>query len=152
MVSVNKRITFIAKRERRHAERKWRKTKLTILKDMYRPANHKVSKIVHTAKGQFSTEWIALASTCKDLHQVVKSLSNTHQPKYCHPFTLVLTFSIFHQTHHKQTRELWAYIASDHVSQHLPIGQLLQIYLHLKQFHNQQRKNAFFILLVCHVT
>ena len=40
----------IAKRERRQAERKWRNTKLTIFKDLYRQAKHKVSKLVHTAK------------------------------------------------------------------------------------------------------
>ena len=33
---------FIAKRERRQAERKWRNTKLTIFKDLYRQAKHKV--------------------------------------------------------------------------------------------------------------
>ena len=34
---------FIAKRERHQAERKWRNTKLTIFKDLYRQAKHKVS-------------------------------------------------------------------------------------------------------------
>ena len=33
---------FIAKRERCQAERKWRNTKLTIFKDLYRQAKHKV--------------------------------------------------------------------------------------------------------------
>ena len=41
---------FMAKRERRQAERKWRNTKLTIFKDLYGQAKHKVSKLVHTAK------------------------------------------------------------------------------------------------------
>ena len=45
---------FIAKRERRQAERKWRNTKLTIFKDLYRKAKHKVSKLVHTAKCTFT--------------------------------------------------------------------------------------------------
>ena len=40
----------IAKRERRQVERKWRNTKLTIFKDLYRQAKRKVSKLVHTAK------------------------------------------------------------------------------------------------------
>ena len=35
---------FMAKRERRQAERKWRNTKLTIFKDLYGQAKHKVSK------------------------------------------------------------------------------------------------------------
>ena len=52
---------FISKRERRQAERKWRNTKLTIFKDLYRQAKHKASKLVHTAKCKFYTERIALA-------------------------------------------------------------------------------------------
>ena len=47
---------FIAKRERRQAERKWRNTKLTIFLDLYRQANHNVSKHVHTDRCQFFTE------------------------------------------------------------------------------------------------
>ena len=56
---------FIAKRERRQAERKWRNTKLTIFKDLYRQAKHKVSKLVHTIKCKFFTERVALASSSK---------------------------------------------------------------------------------------
>ena len=41
---------LIAKRERRQAERRRRNTKLTIFKDLYRQAKHKVSNLVHTAK------------------------------------------------------------------------------------------------------
>ena len=47
---------LIAKRERHQAERKWRNTKLTIFKDLYRQAKHKVSKLVHTANCKFYTE------------------------------------------------------------------------------------------------
>ena len=47
---------FIAKRERRQAERKQRNTKLTIFKDLYRQAKHKLSKHVHTAKCKSYTE------------------------------------------------------------------------------------------------
>ena len=39
-----------ANRERRQAERKWRNTTLTIFKDIYRQAKHKVIKLVYTAK------------------------------------------------------------------------------------------------------
>ena len=67
---------FIAKRERRQAERKLRNTKLTIFKDLYRQAKHKVSKLVHIAKCKFYTERIALASSSKELHQIVNTLSN----------------------------------------------------------------------------
>ena len=66
---------FIAKRERCQAERKWRNTKLTIFKDLYVLANHKVSKLVHTAKCKFYTERIALASSSKELHQIFNTLS-----------------------------------------------------------------------------
>ena len=54
---------FIAKRERRQAERKWKNTKLTIFKDLYGQAKHKVSKLVHTAKCKFYTDRIPLALT-----------------------------------------------------------------------------------------
>ena len=72
---------FIAKRERRQAERKWRNTKLAIFKDLYGQAGHKVSILVHTAKCKFYTERIALASSSKELHQIVNTLSNRHPPK-----------------------------------------------------------------------
>ena len=65
---------FIAKRERRQAERKWRNTMLTIFKDLYRQAKHKVLKLVHAAKCKLYTERIALASSSKELHQMVNAL------------------------------------------------------------------------------
>ena len=54
---------------------------LTIFKDLYRQAKHKVSKRVHSAKCKFFTERIALASSSKELHQIVTILSNRHPPK-----------------------------------------------------------------------
>ena len=71
---------LIAKRERRQAERQLRNTKLTIFKDLYRQATHKVSKHAHTAKCIFYTERIALASSSEELHQIVNTLSNRHPP------------------------------------------------------------------------
>ena len=71
----------MAKRERRQAERKWRNTKLTIFKDLYRQAKHKVSKLVHTDGCKFYTERIALASSSNELHQIVNALPNRHPPK-----------------------------------------------------------------------
>ena len=65
---------FIAKRERCQAERKWRNTKLTIFRDLYRHARHKVSKLVHSAKCKFYTVRIALASSSKELHQIANTL------------------------------------------------------------------------------
>ena len=81
MVRVNTIELFIAKRERRQADRKWRNTKLTIFKDLFRQARHKVSKLVHTDKCIFYTEGISLASSSKELHQIVNTLSNRHPPK-----------------------------------------------------------------------
>ena len=74
-------MNFYDKKERRQAERKWRNTKLTIFMDFYRQAKHKVSNLVHTAKCQFYTERIALASSSKELHQIDNTLSNRHLPK-----------------------------------------------------------------------
>ena len=71
----------MAKRERRQAERKWRNTKLTIFKDLYRQAKHKVSKLVHTDNCKLYTEGIALASASKELHQIANTLSNRHPPR-----------------------------------------------------------------------
>ena len=70
-----------AKRERHHAERKWRNTKLTIFKDLYRQVKHKASIHVHIAKCKIYTERIALASYCQEQHQIVNTLSNRHPPK-----------------------------------------------------------------------
>ena len=72
---------FIAMRERRQAERKLRNTKLTISKDLYRQARHKVSILVHTANCKFYNEGIALASSSKELHKIVNALSNRHLPR-----------------------------------------------------------------------
>ena len=72
---------FIAKRGRRQADRKWINIKLTIFKDLYRQSWHKISKHVHTAKCQFYSERITLASSSKELHQVVNTLSNRHPPE-----------------------------------------------------------------------
>ena len=70
----------MAKRERRQAGRYRLNTKLTIFKDLYRHAKHNVSKLVHTAKCEFYTERIALASSSKELHQIVNILSNRYAP------------------------------------------------------------------------
>ena len=72
---------LIAKRERRQVERKWRNTKLTIFRDLYRQAKHKVSILVHIAKCKFYTERIALASSSKELQRILDTLSSGHSPK-----------------------------------------------------------------------
>ena len=114
---------FIAKRERRQAERKWRNTKLTIFKDLYRQAKHKVSKLVHTAKCKFYTERIALASSSKELHQIVNTLSNRHPPKILptiYPSADLPSIFIKHFTN--KVEKLRANIASENVTSTLVTG------------------------------
>ena len=114
---------FIAKRERRQAERKWRNTKLTILKDLYRLAKHKFSRLVHSAKCKFYSERIALVSSSKELHQIVNTLSNRHPPKILptiYPSADLLSIVIKHFT--IKVEKPRANIASEHVTSTLVTG------------------------------
>ena len=72
---------FNVRRDRRQAERKWKNTKLTIFEELYKHANHKVSKLVHTAKCNLYTGRIALAYSSKKLYEIVNRLSNR---QLCH--------------------------------------------------------------------
>ena len=114
---------YVAKRKRRQAERKWRNTKLTIFKDLYRQAKHKVSKLVHSAKCKFNTERIALASSSKELHQIVNILSNRHPPKILptiYPSADLPSIFIKHFTN--KVDKFRANIASEHVTSTLVTG------------------------------
>ena len=113
----------IAKRERRQAERKWTNTKLTIFKDMYGQAKHKVSKLVHAAKCKFYTERIALASSSKELHQIVNTLSNRHPPKILPTiYPSADLHSIFIKHFINKVEKHRANIASKHVTSTLVTG------------------------------
>ena len=128
---------FIAKRERRQAERKWRNTKLAIFKDLYGQAKHKVSILVHTAKCKFYTERIALASSSKELHQIVNTLSNRHPPKILptiYPSADLPSIFIKHFTN--KAEKLRANIASEHVTSTLVTGTTAATFFHLKKCHN----------------
>ena len=108
---------LIAKRERRQAERNWRNTTLTIFKDLYRQARHKVSKHVHTAKCKFYTERIALASSSKELRQIVNTLSNRHPPKILpNIYSSADLPSIFIKHFTNKVEKLRANIACEHVT------------------------------------
>ena len=114
---------FIAKRERRQAERKWRNTKLTILKDLYRQAKHKVSKLVHTANCKFYTNRIALASSSKELHQIVNTLSSRYPHEILPAIYHSADFpSIFIKHFTNKVEKLRANIASEHVTSALVTG------------------------------
>ena len=120
---------FIAKRERRQVERKWRNTKLTIFKDLYRQANHKVSKLVLTAKCKFYTERIAPTSSSKELHQIVNNLSNRHPPKILptiYPYADLLSIFIKHFTN--KVEKPRANIASEHATSTLVTGTTAAIF------------------------
>ena len=112
---------FIAKGERRQPERKWRNTKLTIFKDLYGQAKHKVSILVHTAKCKFYTERITLASSSNELHQIVNTLSNRHPPKILptiYPSADLPSIFISHFTN--KVEKLRTNIASEHVTSGVP--------------------------------
>ena len=108
---------FIAKRERRQAERKWRNTKVTIFKELYRQSKHKFSKLVHTAKCKFYIERIAVASSSKELHQIVNTVSNRHPPTILptiYPSADLPSIFIKHVTN--KVQKITANIASEHVT------------------------------------
>ena len=114
---------FMAKRERRQRERKLKNTKLTIFKDLYRQAKHNVSKFVHTAKCRYYTERISLASSSKELHQIVNTLSIRHSPKVLpsiYPSADLPSIFIKHFTN--KVEKLRVNIASEHVTSTLVTG------------------------------
>ena len=97
--------------------------KLIIFKDLYGQAKHKVSKFVHTAKCKFYTEKITLASSSKELHQIVNTLSNRHPPKILptiYPSADLPSIFIKHFTN--KVEKLRANIASEHVTSTLVTG------------------------------
>ena len=114
---------FMAKRERRHAERKWRNTKLTIFKDLYGQAKHKISKLVHTAKCKFYNERIALASSSKELRQIVNTLSNRHPSKIFPTISPIADLpSIFIKHITNIVEKLRTMIAFEHITSTLITG------------------------------
>ena len=143
---------YIAKRERRQAERKWRNTKLTIFKDLYGQAKHKVSILVHTAKCKFYTERIALASSSKELHQIVNTLSNRHPPKILptiYPSADLSSIFIKHFTN--KVDKLRANIASEHVTPMIVTGTTAATFSSSENVSQLTVKDAFIVLLLSHV-
>ena len=113
----------MARRKGRQAERKWRNTMLTIFKDLYRQARHKVSKLVHSAKCKFYNEGIALASSSNELHKIVSTLSNRYPPKILptiYPSADLPSIFIKHFTSKVEKRR--ANIAAEHVTSTLVTG------------------------------
>ena len=103
--------------------KQWRNIKLTIFNDLYRQAKHKVSKLVHKSKCKYYTERIALASSSKELHQIVNTLSNRHTSKILptiYPSADLPSIFIKHFTN--KVEKLRADIASEHVASTLVTG------------------------------
>ena len=96
---------------------------MTIFKDLFRQARHKVSKLVHTAKCKFYTEGIPLASSSNELRQIVNALSNRHPPKILptiYPSADLPSIFIKYVTN--KVEKLRANIVSKHVASTLVTG------------------------------
>ena len=84
---------------------------------------HKASILVHTAKCKFYTERIALASSSKELRQIVNTLSNRHPPKILPTIYRSADLpSIFIKHFTNKAEKLRANIASKHVTSTLVTG------------------------------
>jgi len=62
------------KSERRRAEREWRKSRLTVHKQIYDSAKRKVASLVDTAKTTFYSSLVSSSRTCKQLFQNMSHL------------------------------------------------------------------------------
>ena len=98
---------------------------------------HKVSKLVHTAKCKFYTERIAQASSSKELHQLVNTLSNRHPPKILPTiYPSVDLPSIFIKHFTNKVEKLRANIASEHVTSTLVTGTTAATLSSFEKCHN----------------
>ena len=91
--------------------------KVNYFQGLVRTGKAQVSKLVHTSKCKFYTERIALASSSKELHQIVSTLSNRHPPKILptiYPSADLPSIFIKHTTN--KVEKLRANIASEHVT------------------------------------
>ena len=78
---------------------------------------------MHTAKCKFYTERIDLASSSKELHQIVNTLSNRHPPKILpNIYPSADLPSIFIKHFANKVEKLRATIASEHVTSTLVTG------------------------------
>jgi hypothetical protein len=62
------------KRERRRAERRWKKEPLTVTKQIYDMAKERVSNVIHDAMVSFYSAKITACSSCKELFSAVACL------------------------------------------------------------------------------
>ena len=91
---------------------------------------------MHSAKCKSYTERIALASSSKELHQIVNTLSNRHPHKILpdiYPSADLLSLFIKHSTN--KVEKLRANTASEHVISSLVTGTTTATF-YLKKCHN----------------
>ena len=69
-----------AKRERRRAERRWLKHRLTVHKELFNKAKRFVSELVHAAKTSFFSAKIAKRTSCKQLFSICNQLLGKNKP------------------------------------------------------------------------
>ena len=108
--------------------------KVNYFQGLVRTGKAQCFKLEHTAKCKFYTESIALASSSKELHQIVNTLSNRHPPKILptiypsadHP-------SIFIKHFTNKLEKLRANIASEHVTSTLVTGTTAATFSSLKK-------------------
>ena len=89
------------KRERRRAEAKWRRKRLTIDEDMFRAAKTATKKAITLAKSTYLRETIATnKGISKDLWKIVNGLtksatSTSTLPEHCQKSELAERFNVF---------------------------------------------------------
>ena len=91
--------------------------KVSYFQGFYRQAKYKASELVHTAKCKSYAERIALASSRKELHQIVKTLSNRHPHRTLptiYPSADLPSLFIKHIT--KNVDKHRANVASEHIT------------------------------------
>jgi exonuclease III len=85
------------KRERRQAERRWLKSRLTVHKEIFESIKHRISDLVDSAKTSFFSAQILATSTCKELFRTFNSLlgrqTDSPLPTTHDPETLPTVFS-----------------------------------------------------------
>ena len=116
-------------------------------------AKAKGSQFVQTAKRKFYTEKIPLSSVSKELCDVVIALSNRHPPKILPTINPIAELPcLSSDTLQTKQKNIELTLLHSLLLQHGLLEQLLHLFLNLKTCHNIQWKNAFLILLLCHVT
>ena len=97
--------------------------KVNYFQGLVRTGKAQSLKLVHTAKCKYNTERIALASSSKELHQIVNALSNSYPSKILPTiYPRAYLPSIFINLYTNKVEKLRVNIASEHVTSTLVTG------------------------------